>query len=103
MTQGVGGARFRLALLLASSTLVACQEPLSEDECLTLLDRYTDKVIDQARPDTGQAERDELIQEARKKAKLDPAFAECSSRVSRSDFLCAMDAGSADQIERCVL
>ncbi len=80
-----------------------CDEPLTEDECTRLLDRYTDKVIDQARPSTNQSERSELILEARKKAKFDPEFSECSARVSRSEFECAMQAANADQIERCLL
>jgi hypothetical protein len=97
------GELSRVAILLFSFAFLGCGERLSEDECLRLLDRYTDKVIDQARPGAGQAERAEMIQEARRKAKIDPAFAECSARVSRTDFQCAMDAKDADQIERCLL
>lgn len=83
--------------------LWGCQRPLEETECVSLLDRYTDKVIDQARPSTSTAERRDLTLAARKKAELDPAFAECSDRVSRAQFDCAMQAQSADQMERCLL
>ena len=83
--------------------LFGCQKPLEDPECVRLLDHYTDKVIDQARPSTSTAERLELTLAARRKAELDPAFAECSNRVSRSQFDCAMLAESADQIERCLL
>lgn len=92
------------ALLLAALLLVVgCGRPLSEDECLELLDRYTEKVIEQARPSAAQGERIQLIRETREKAHLDPQFSECPSRVSRSAFECAMAAHNADQIERCLL
>lgn len=85
------------------SLLLGCGKPLSEEECLTLLDRYTEHVIEQARPSASQAERSELILEARHKAKLDPEFSSCANRVSRAEFECAMQAGNADQIERCLM
>jgi hypothetical protein len=44
-----------------------------------------------------------LQQEARKKAERDPAFAECSARVSRRTFDCAMSAANADVFEQCML
>jgi hypothetical protein len=93
----------RVAWLLVPLVLVGCGRPLSQNECLDLLDRYTDKIIDQARPSAGQGERIQLVREARKKASLDPQFAECPSRVSRSAFECAMAAANADQMERCLL
>jgi hypothetical protein len=83
--------------------LPGCKKSLSEEECGALLDRYTDKVIDQARPSAKQAERSLLIVETRQKAKLDPEFSACSSRVSRAQFECAMQAGNTDQIERCLM
>jgi len=91
-----------LPLLFALAS-VACGKPPTEEECVLLLDRYTDKVIDQARPSTKSAERLELQIEARKKAKLDPAFSECSARVDRKQYECAMAAFTADQMERCLM
>jgi len=82
---------------------VSCQEPLTTAECQDLLDHYTEKQIDQARPSTGAQERVELKASAQSKAQLDADFAECPHLVSRGQFDCAMQAGSADQIERCLL
>lgn len=82
---------------------IACAEPLSEAECFDLLDRYTDKVVDQARPGASSAERSELQLQARQKALLDPEFSVCSAAVSRAEFECAMAANTADDIERCLL
>ncbi len=81
----------------------ACGPRLSEEECRTLLDKYTEKVIDQAKPSLSQGERIEKQQQARKMAELDPEFAKCASEVSRSAFECAMRANNADEIERCLL
>lgn len=88
-----------LALLCVSG----CSKPLTDDECFQLLEHYTDKVIEQARPSAGKAERLELILEARQKATLDPEFARCKSQVSRAKLECALEAHNADQIERCLL
>jgi hypothetical protein len=83
--------------------LVSCRPALTEGECIKLLDHYTDKQVDQARPSTRPAERSVLIDQARLRAAADPEFATCTSQVSRSAYECAMAAGSADAIERCLL
>jgi hypothetical protein len=93
----------RLLGIAGALHVVACSKPITEDECGQLLDHYTDKVIDQTRSKANRGERRQMILEARQKAKLDPAFSECSSRVTRAAFDCALSAQSADQIERCLL
>ena len=89
--------------LAALASATGCGKPLTEDDCTALLDRYTEKVIDQARPKTKQAERSQLILKARSAAALDPEFAQCTRRVSRAKFECAMHAGNADEMERCLM
>lgn len=89
--------------LCALFLLVSCRSGPSDRECLKLLEHYTDKQIDQARPSTRPAERSVLLEQARARALADPEFATCSSKVSRSAYECAMAAGSADAIERCLL
>ena len=76
---------------------------MSEQECVKLLDHYTDKQIDQARPSLRAADRSVLIDQARTRAAADPEFATCTTKVSRSAYECAMAAGSADAVERCLL
>jgi hypothetical protein len=92
-----------LSLAYAALLLAACRPAPTEQECLKLLDHYTDKQIDQARPSTRPAERVVLIEQARVRAISDPEFATCPAKVSRSAYECAMAAGSADAIERCLL
>ena len=92
-----------IALIALSAVTTACSKRLSEEECYLLLDRYTDKLVDQSRPSTDAPERRRLQMEARKKAPLDPEFRRCPSAVSRSQYECAMNAHNADQIERCLL
>ncbi|HSC86604.1 MAG TPA: hypothetical protein VLC09_05010 [Polyangiaceae bacterium] len=95
-------ARTLLAVALPLS-LAGCGEPLSEAECARLLDHYTEKVIDQARPSAKAVERAKLVAEARQRAALDPEFAACPRRVRRSQFDCALAAVSADDVERCLM
>lgn len=83
--------------------LVGCGQSVTEAECQELLDRYTDKQIDQARPSTTRAERMRLLRAARERAVLDPEFRACPERLTRHQFDCAMTAHNADQIERCLL
>lgn len=68
-----------------------------------MLDRYTDKLIDQSKPSLKPLERQDLILKARQKAAADPEFQSCPRRVRRAQFECAMAAGDADAIERCLL
>jgi hypothetical protein len=97
-------ARLPLGLCAVGALwLASCRPALTEQECLKLLDHYTDKQIDQARPSTLSAERFVLIEQARVRAASDPEFATCTAKVSRSAYECAMDAASADAIERCLL
>lgn len=95
------GRAFMAAVLALGTT--GCGSTVTEEECRQLLDHYTDKQIDQARPSTNKRGRIELRMEAQKKASVDPEFQRCSAAVSRRQFECAMAAASADQIERCLL
>lgn len=101
----VRGEKLRTLMVVALLGMVAsgCSPRLSEEECFKLLDHYTDKQIDQARPSTRSAERSILLEQARARASTDPEFATCRTEVSRSAYDCAMAAGSADAIERCLL
>jgi hypothetical protein len=87
------------ALLVASG----CGKSLSDGECNTLLDHYVELLVRSDRPGTSASELLELERQARLKAEGDPAFKECSARVSRRAFECAMDASNADKLEQCLL
>jgi len=90
-----------LALLALATS--GCGKPLSQVECNGLLDRYVEKLVGMDEPNTPPAEVFRLQAEARARAARDPAFGECSERVSRRAFDCAMDAISADEMEQCLL
>lgn len=92
-----------LAGLIAMGGLVGCQRPLSDAECNMLLERYTEKVIDQSRPSATPGERARLVGEAKSQAVLDPEFEDCAVRVNRRQYDCAMGAANADEMERCLL
>ena len=88
-----------VALLLTSS----CSKRLETRECEQLLDHYVELLLRDDRPKSSAGEVLRVQQEARKKAQQDPAFAECSSRVSRRGFDCAMRAENANLLEQCLL
>jgi hypothetical protein len=92
-----------LTLPFGLVAFVGCSRAVTSEECETLLERYTDKQIDQSHPSTSSRERSKFRQLVQLKSQLDPEFAACQQRVSRSQLECAMTAESADQIERCLL
>jgi len=88
------------ALLLLAA---GCGRRVEPNECQQLLDHYVELLLRDDRPKSSAGEVLRLQQEARKKAEHDPAFHECSQRVSRTSFDCAMDAQDANRLEQCLL
>jgi len=89
--------------MLSLALLCSCGKRLEVEECSQLLDRYVELLAQGDRPAATAGELLRLQQEARKKAARDPAFAECSNRVSRRAFDCAMSANDANLLEQCLL
>lgn len=91
-----------LTLLLGS---LGCGRSLNDDECTSLLDRYTEMLAKAQNAQIPAQRVAELQERARELAKRDPAyeFADCSKRVSRRNFECAMQAPSVDEMERCLI
>lgn len=83
--------------------LLGCAEPLTEAECVRMLDRYTELLIRSDRANAKAAEREKLKAEARAKASRDPEFQRCPEAVSRRQYECAIDAPDVDGMERCLL
>lgn len=83
--------------------LVGCSEPLTEAECVRMLDHYTELLIRSDRTNVKAAEREKLKAEARAKASRDPEFQRCTKAVSRRQFDCAINAPDVDTMERCLL
>jgi hypothetical protein len=95
--------KVRWASVAGLLLLSACGKPPSHDECDALLDHYVELLVKSDRPGTNAAELHKLQIQARDKAKDDPEFRECSGRVSRRAFDCAMSAPNADVLEQCLL
>lgn len=88
------------SLLLA---VPACAEPLSNDECRQLLDHYTSLLVRQRDRGASDETLERARADAREKAAADPDFRQCSAKVSRRQWSCAMNAPSVDEVERCLL
>jgi hypothetical protein len=96
----------KLRILTLSSALALCASgcaSVEPRECESLLEHYVVLLLKDDRPGATATEVLRLQQEAREKARLDPAFAECSQRVSRRSFECAMAAQDANKLEQCLL
>ncbi len=89
-------------VLVLAAFLTGCGKPPTPAECTALLDRYTEKLVASDRPDVSLGELEKLKATARARAAEDPAFAECSSKVSRSAYECAMKAETVDRMEICL-
>lgn len=83
--------------------LAGCGRRLEASECGSLLDHYVELLLRDDRPGASAGELLRLQQDARRKAERDPAFHECSDRVSRRGFDCAMAAQDANKLEQCLL
>ena len=93
----------RLALGTLLLLVTGCGKRLETTECQQLLDHYVELLLRDDRPKSSAGEVLRVQQEARKKAVQDPAFHECSQRVSRKSFDCAMGAEDANRLEQCLL
>jgi hypothetical protein len=98
----VSSLRSGVWLLLVVLALGGCGRRPSPTECTALLDRYTEKLVLSDRPEVTAGEIEKLKTQARARAAEDPAFAECSSKVSRSAYDCAMKAETVDSMEICL-
>ena len=96
-------ARLFLCVLGLAALTAGCSKKLTEAECAEMLDHYAETLIEQAHPSAKPSQRVKWVNEARLKAARDPEFAECPSRVGRSQYECAIAAPTADDVERCLL
>jgi hypothetical protein len=79
-----------------------CKAKVSATQCDQLLDRYATLVVRERYPDAS-ADRVRAEQEREKgEARGDDGFKNCSSEVSQIEFDCAMRAGTADALEKCL-
>jgi hypothetical protein len=83
--------------------LCSCGRRLAAEECDSLLDHYVELLLREDRPGASAGELLKLQQDARRKAQSDPAFHECSERVSRRGYDCAMAAEDPNRLEQCLL
>jgi len=94
----------RLIAVAAFSLLgLACDRPLTPDECAELLDRYTELLVRQEHKNVSDDEVARLQTEARARASMSDEFARCPARVSRRKWQCAMKAPNVDEVEKCLL
>jgi len=91
--------------LLATLTLAACGRPVKEEECRTLIERYSELLLKEEEPGANPERVARVQTEARTLAEKDPTFelSTCTKKVSRASYECAMRASNVDAIERCLV
>ncbi|MGK4002313.1 hypothetical protein WMF31_06800 [Sorangium sp. So ce1036] len=97
-----------LAIVLLVAGVVAGRAALrrlaprpSPEACAALLDRYVELVLRAATPEPAPsmvAERQALA----RNAAGERGFARCEADLTRAEVACALEAGSADDLERCL-
>jgi hypothetical protein len=93
------------ALLLFSSAIAlpcACKTKVNDAQCGELLDRYASLVVHEKLPD---AKPDAIAAEQareRSEAQHDDDFKNCTTELSTEDYACAMKAGTAAALEKCL-
>jgi hypothetical protein len=103
LTQRGSRALLRASACLSLLGVMSCGKKLEHAECEALLDRYTELLVRSDRQATTAAELVKLQALARTRAAHEPSFAQCTSRVSRRAFECAMAAENVDRLEQCML
>lgn len=74
----------------------------SQETCDALLDRYVEHIVFAIDPKPSAAELTSRKAQARTLSSSDPAFARCSTYLTRAEAECAMGAHNADEFERCL-
>ncbi len=74
----------------------------SPEECVALLDRYVEHVVRAADPKVPGGDLSARQAQARALSSTDPAFARCTTSLTRKEAECAMRANNADEFERCL-
>ena len=74
----------------------------SAEECVALLDRYVEHVVRAADPKVPSGDLAARKAQARTLSSSDPAFARCTTDLTRKEAECAMGANNADEFERCL-
>jgi hypothetical protein len=92
-------------VILCALAVAGCAKPLREEECVSLVDRYTALLLKEEKPAAAPAEVARAQTAARDLLRREPRFqlATCSRRIQRSSFECAMQAPSVDEMERCLV
>lgn len=93
----------RILTLLGVAQCCACARPLSADECTQLLDHYTTLLAHSKDSPVRPEQVEEVVAQARRKASRDPEFSQCTVKVSRRQWTCAMAAPTVDAVEKCLL
>ncbi len=116
MKERSGFARIKLVRLLTLAPLAslvsvgvalaggstACKKRVSQAQCEELLDRYATLVVHEKLKDAPPEQLKAEQARERDEARSDDNFKNCTAELSAEDYACAMKAGTADALEKCL-
>jgi len=96
-------APFVISVVIALGPAMAgCKKKVTQAQCEELLDRYATLVVHEkmkdASPEVLKAEQ----ARERDAARSDDDFKNCTAELSTEDYACAIKAGTADALEKCL-
>lgn len=93
----------RILFLIALSLAVGgCKKRVSQAQCEELLDRYATLVVHEKLKDAPAEQLKAEQARERDEARSDDDFKNCTAELSTEDYACAMKAGTADALEKCL-
>jgi hypothetical protein len=99
-TLGIATGCGVIGAVLASSA--GCKPKASGAQCDQLLERYAQLVVMERFADASADQIKTEREREKSEARGDDAFKNCSSEVSQPELECAMQAPSADALEKCL-
>lgn len=88
--------------VLAVAVLRPGEEPAPPEACAEILRRYAEARLRQADPRPSASALAAQRAAAQRRAERSPRFERCPRALLREEAECALGAGDADQIERCL-
>jgi hypothetical protein len=91
-----------LVLIALGVTSGGCKQKVSQAQCEELLDRYATLVVHEKLKDAPPEQLKAEQARERDEARSDDDFKNCTAELSTEDYACAMKAGTADALEKCL-
>lgn len=91
-----------VAITIVTSSIAGCSKKVTPQQCDAIVEHYAELVVRDTKKDASAEEIKAEKERETKEAKSDDAFRNCTSEIEPADYDCAMNASSADALEKCL-